>query len=101
VYVLIFVIACIIRSVLNPDLCTTLKFGAVKQMLALADHTPITDSWPELDEKSRKEIDSLDDDDMCIAYAPSLAFDIADGPRQCFLFQLLRNEEQTKQVSGC
>eukprot|EP00620_Florenciella_sp_RCC1587_P006893 CAMPEP_0182586018 /NCGR_PEP_ID=MMETSP1324-20130603/61651_1 /TAXON_ID=236786 /ORGANISM="Florenciella sp., Strain RCC1587" /LENGTH=78 /DNA_ID=CAMNT_0024802861 /DNA_START=23 /DNA_END=255 /DNA_ORIENTATION=+ len=37
VYVLIFAVACIIRSVLNPDLCTAFKFGAVKQMLTPAD----------------------------------------------------------------
>mmetsp|Transcript_56501 Transcript_56501/g.156230 ORF Transcript_56501/g.156230 Transcript_56501/m.156230 type:complete len:202 (+) Transcript_56501:935-1540(+) len=81
VYVLVFAIACIIRSVLNPDLCTTIKFPAVKQMLTLQDHAPIIDAWPALDEKSRDEINGLDDNDMCIAYAPSLAFEVADGPR--------------------
>ena len=36
------------------------------------------------------EVNELELDDLCIVFAPSFDFDIAEGPRSSFLFKLLR-----------
>ena len=100
-YVIVLCAANLLRSRAHPDMCIFLKVHAVKRMVTLEDHPtePVAlELWPPLDEESRLDIEDLEDSDMCIVYAPSRSFDIDDGPRQQVLYQLLRDEERTRQV---
>ena len=48
----------------------------------------------------KTQVNELELDDLCIVFAPSFDFDIAEGPRSSFLFKLLRSERRTRTV-GC
>ena len=54
-----------------------------------------------LDAKSQATADKLDETDFLVAYIPTPALVIADGPQKCVLsFLLLGNDQMAKRVNG-